>query len=98
MSFFLSQASKRIQTTMIGALSKMENNFGYLWGHFKKGELNDRELEFADLWDSTRNAILDQGNQQIRGLQQDYNMYGHIADAPIPLTMKTVVKENYKLN
>ena len=26
---------KRIQTTMIGALARFEENFGHLWGHFK---------------------------------------------------------------
>ena len=26
---------KKIQTTMIGALARFEENFGHLWGHFK---------------------------------------------------------------
>ena len=34
-----SQIEKRIQTTMIGALDKVEKNFGHLWGHFKEGPL-----------------------------------------------------------
>lgn len=72
------QIEKRIQTTMIGALSKMENNFGYLWGHFKDEteELTEAEEKFADLWDFTRNQILNQGNTQIRNLKNDFLNYG----------------------
>ena len=71
MDKFLQQSCKRIQTTMIGALSKMENNFGHLWGHFKEGPLTEQEEEFAELWDFTRNQILNQGNNQIRNLKED---------------------------
>ena len=93
MEKFLNQACKRMQTTMIGALSKMENNFGHLWGHFKEGPLTEQEENFADLWDDTRNAILNQGNAQIRNLQQDYWDYNK---HKIPLTMKTTFKSEYK--
>ena len=65
------QMEKRIQTTMIGALDKVEKNFGHLWGHFKEGPLTDKEEEFAELWDFTRNQILNQGNNQIRNLKED---------------------------
>lgn len=73
----MAQIEKRIQTTMIGALSKMENNFGYLWGHFKDEteELTEAEEKFADLWDFTRNQILNQGNTQIRNLKNDFLKY-----------------------
>ena len=66
-----SQIEKRIQTTMIGALDKVEKNFGHLWGHFKEGPLTEQEEEFAELWDFTRNQILNQGNNQIRNLKED---------------------------
>lgn len=66
-----SQMEKRIQTTMIGALDKVEKNFGNLWGHYKDGPLTEREEEFAELWDFTRNQILNQGNNQIRNLKED---------------------------
>lgn len=62
---------KRIQTTMIGALDKFEKNFGYLWGHYKEGELTEQEEKFADLWDFTRNQILNQGNTQMRHFNED---------------------------
>jgi DNA integrity scanning protein DisA with diadenylate cyclase activity len=29
-------ATKRLETTMIGALARFETSFGYLWGHHKR--------------------------------------------------------------
>lgn len=66
------QIEKRIKTTMIGALDKVEQNFGHLWGHFKEGPLTAQEEEFAELWDYTRNQILNQGNNQIRNIKEDF--------------------------
>ena len=64
---------KRIQTTMIGALARFEENFGHLWGHYKDPSepLTPEEEKFADTWDYTRNQILNQGNSQIRNLSKD---------------------------
>ena len=69
---------KRLQTTMIGALSKFEDNFGYLWGHDidDETELTQSQQDFADLWERTRNQILNQGNQQIRNIKEDFYKYG----------------------
>ena len=66
---------KRIQTTMIGALARFEENFGHLWGHFKDPSepLTPEEEKYADTWDYTRNQILNQGNSQIRNLSKDLN-------------------------
>jgi len=94
METFLNQACKRIQTTMIGSLSKMENSFGHLWGHFKEGPLTEQEENFADLWDETRNSILNQGNAQIRNLQQEY--WKIMGNKSIPLTMKTTIRSELK--
>ena len=59
--------TKRFQTTMIGALFEFEKAFGYLWGQDKEeSELTDRELDFSDRWDSVRNQILNNGNNQLR--------------------------------
>lgn len=59
---------KRMQTTMIGALSEMEKAFGYLWGYHKSESepLTDKEEKFLDIWEETRNRILNNGNNQIR--------------------------------
>ena len=70
-SDIVNSAEKRIKTTMIGSLSKMENAFGNLWGHFSDGPLTEQEEHYADLWDFARNQILNQGNQQIRHLKED---------------------------
>jgi hypothetical protein len=60
--------TKRLQTTMIGALYEFEKAFGYLWGHNKdeNEELTDKENDFWDLWEETRNKILNNGNNQLR--------------------------------
>jgi hypothetical protein len=58
---------------MIGALSKFENTFGYLWGQHKNYDeaLTEKELHFENMWQDVRNNILNHGNQQIRALQND---------------------------
>jgi len=60
--------TKRFQTTMIGALFEFEKTFGYLWGQHKPDDidLTDKELQFLDLWENTRNQILNNGNNQLR--------------------------------
>ena len=67
---------KRIQTTMIGALARVEENLGFLWGHTKDEDLSPKEEEFADIWDFTRNQILNHGNNQIRQITEDFYKYG----------------------
>jgi hypothetical protein len=51
----------RLKTTMIGSLAKFEEYFGYLWE-----EDNKNRLEYEKLWEEARNAILNNGNNQIR--------------------------------
>lgn len=71
----ISIATKRLETTMIGALSRFENVFGYLWGHHKNHNdpLTDSEIYFDNLWQDVRNNVLNHGNQQIRAMQNDMN-------------------------
>ena len=59
---------KRFQTTMIGALYEFEKSFGYLWGYEKNEdeELTDKEEQFLDIWEETRNRVLNTGNNQLR--------------------------------
>lgn len=68
---------KRMQTIMIGALSKFEQNFGHLWGHFLDDEepLTEDQLSFADDWERTRNQVLNQGNAQIRANKDDFEKW-----------------------
>lgn len=66
--------TKRFQTTMIGALFEFEKAFGYLWGQNKdEQDLTDRELDFLEIWDRTRNQILNNGNNQLRKAIADFN-------------------------
>lgn len=59
--------TKRFQTTMIGALYEFEENFGHLWGLDKDDdELSNKEIEFREIWENTRNKILNNGNNQFR--------------------------------
>ena len=67
---------KRIQTTMIGALARIEKTFGELWGQNKEGDLTEEEENFADMWDYLRNDILNYGNNQIRQVKEDFHKYG----------------------
>lgn len=57
----LKNIETRLKTTMIGSLAKVEEYFGHLWE-----EDNNNRLEYERLWDQTRNAILNNGNNQIR--------------------------------
>jgi hypothetical protein len=59
---------KRFQTTMIGSLYEFEKSFGYLWGYHKSEEepLTEKEEMFLDIWEETRNKILNNGNNQLR--------------------------------
>lgn len=60
--------TKRFQTTMIGAISQFEKSFGYLWGFHKDEDepLTDKEERFLNIWEETRNRILNNGNNQLR--------------------------------
>lgn len=75
---------KRFQTTMIGALYVFEENFGYLWGLDKDDdELTDKEIQFKNIWEETRNKILNNGNNQFRKCVAD-------------LEKNNTIKYNYK--
>jgi len=78
----LSIAQSRFKTIMIGSIARIEDYFGYLWGHNQE-ELTDRQKEFKVLWEELRTEILNHGNFHIRkGLDEieelltvDDNMY-----------------------
>jgi len=72
---------KRMQTTMIGALHEFEKSFGYLWGYDKSEDepLTEKEEKFLDIWEETRNRVLNNGNFQIRkAIQEISNIQGKI--------------------
>lgn len=67
---------KKMKTSFIGALSQFEQYFGRLWGHGKQEEeLTDNELKFRKVWEDTRTAILNNGNNQLRAVQNEISEY-----------------------
>ena len=69
-------AKKKIQTTMIGALSSIENHFGFLWNHDDGDEnLSSESQHMKQLYEDVRSEILDKGNNQIRNLEAELSQY-----------------------
>lgn len=68
-------AKKKIQTTMIGALSTVEKSFGFLWGHESDEALSPEQEHMKALYEEVRSEILDRGNNQARNLEAELNQY-----------------------
>ena len=62
-------SSKKIQTTMIGALSSIEAHLGFMWGHGSEEDLTPEQEHLRELYDKVRSEILDRGNHQIRNME-----------------------------
>ncbi len=70
-------SKKKIQTTMIGALSTIEESFGFLWG-FESGDeskMTPEQVHLKNIYDEARAKILDRGNTQIRNLELEFAGY-----------------------
>lgn len=63
---------KKIQTTMIGALSAMEENFGFLWD---SPNPTPEQQRMKDLYNKMRSEILDKGNNQARNVDAELAQY-----------------------
>jgi len=68
-------ARKKIQTTMIGALSSIEKYFGFLWAHTEGRDLTQEEEHAKELYEKMRSEILDRGNNQARNLEAELAQY-----------------------
>lgn len=67
---------KKLQTSFIGAISQFENAFGYLWRHREdEQDLSPEEARFRQLWNEVRTTILNNGNNQIRAIQNELTQY-----------------------
>ena len=68
---------KKIQTTMIGALSTIEEGFGFLWGFNPESQedLTPEQRHLKDIYEEARAKILDRGNTQIRNLEIEFSNY-----------------------
>lgn len=70
------RAKQRIKTTMIGALSSLEDSFGFLWSHELSDDMrSDDQLRLMEIYKVARADILDKGNEQIRLLELDFSYY-----------------------
>tara|TARA_R110002020_G_scaffold80276_3_gene200404 strand:- start:2182 stop:2571 length:390 start_codon:yes stop_codon:yes gene_type:complete len=68
-------SKKKVETTMIGALSSIEKHFGFLWGHESQEDLSPEEQHIKSIYDEVRSEILDKGNNQIRNLESEISQY-----------------------
>ena len=69
-------SKKKIQTTMIGALSTIEEHFGFLWGLDSDEEkLTPEQKHVRSIFEDIRAKILDRGNTQIRNLESEFVNY-----------------------
>ena len=69
-------SKKKIQTTMIGALSTIEEHFGFLWGLDSDEEkLTPEQKHVRSIFEDIRAKILDRGNTQIRNLESELVNY-----------------------
>ena len=65
---------KKIETTMIGALSSIEEHLGFLWDA-KAGQLTEDQVYMKDLYQKVRSEILDKGNTQARNVDAELSQY-----------------------
>lgn len=65
---------KKVETTMIGALSSIEQHFGFLWEN-KNGQLTQEQQVMHDLYQKIRSEILDKGNTQARNIDAELAQY-----------------------
>ena len=68
-------SKKKIQTTMIGALSTLEKGFGFLWGHESSEPLTPEQEHLKETYEEVRSEILDRGNNQARNLEAEFANY-----------------------
>ena len=67
---------KKIQTTMIGSLSDIEEHFGFLWNFGEdESQLTEEQKHIKSIYEEARAKILDRGNTQIRDLELEFINY-----------------------
>jgi len=64
---------KKVETTMIGALSSIEKHFGFLW--ISDGELTPEQKVMHEIYQKVREEVLDKGNSQARNVDAELNQY-----------------------
>jgi transcription termination factor Rho len=64
---------KKVETTMIGALSSIEDHFSFLWS--SDGGLSPEQKIMYDVFQKVRSEILDKGNTQARNIDAELAQY-----------------------
>ena len=82
---------KKVQTTMIGALSAMEKYFGFLWNS-DTGKLTEDQKKMLELYQAMRSEILDKGNHQARNIDAELSQY-NVEWLRYNITMPVINKE-----
>jgi hypothetical protein len=84
---------KKVETTMIGALSSIEENFGFLWSNEDGSPLTDEQLTMKELYQIVRSEILDRGNNQARNVEVELSQY-EIEWLKYSMTMPVIPKKD----
>ena len=71
----LKNCKKKIQTTMIGSLSSIEEHLGHLWGHKTSDQLTEEQEQLRQVYEELRSEILDKGNTQMRNVDAEISQY-----------------------
>lgn len=66
---------KKVETTMIGALSSVEEHFSFLWTNEDGAELSTEQRIMFDTFQKVRSEILDKGNSQSRNVDAELSQY-----------------------
>jgi hypothetical protein len=66
---------KKIETTMIGALSSIEEHLGFLWNNDNNKPLTKDQEFMRSLYNKIRSEILDRGNNQARNIDAELSQY-----------------------
>jgi len=82
---------KKVQTTMIGALSAMEKYFGFLWNS-DTSKLTEDQKKMLELYQAMRSEILDKGNHQARNIDAELSQY-NVEWLRYNITMPVINKE-----
>lgn len=65
---------KKVETTMIGALSSVEEHFSFLWANDSGAQTPEQKIMY-DLFQKVRSEILDKGNTQARNVDAELSQY-----------------------
>jgi len=66
---------KKVETTMIGALSSIEDHFAFLWTSSDGEPLSPEQQAMFDYFQKVRSEILDKGNTQARNIDAELAQY-----------------------